>query len=144
MYTDPEILSIIKKADAGCPKSMFIMSDYFLNGIEVPKSKLKSLEYSILLVTQYPEEALDFLKGDNRGEVYDYGRYLARIGIVAFSLGKLDIAEKYTLRAKEYFLKNYLPGNANETMKELRIEARLAVIQEKRMLVNPVIWFDPS
>lgn len=135
MYTDPEILPIIEKADAGCPKSQFVMWDYYYKGRGVPKSKLKSLDYG-KMVAAFPEAELSFIQEDSNG--YDLGQFYAAIGIDAFALGKLDDAEVYTARAKEYFLQRYTPEMADKTMKELRIEARLAVIEEMRQKHCPV------
>lgn len=109
------------------------MGHYYSKGIEVPKSKAKSLEYDIMLA-EHPEDELEFMKQD-----IDYGWLLAGIGVKSFALGNLDIAETYTARAKDYFLKKYAPEKAEETMTELRIDARLAVIKEMREAHKPTV-----
>ena len=116
-----ENLYILQRADQGCPKCQYIMGDYYMNGIGVPKDLERGKHYYKLLATHAPKD-LSFLDSC-------YSSLLRYIGYLEYDDGQATEARKYLSLAASYIRENYPPDEAEKKIFNANIEQLLATIE---------------
>ena len=121
MLISVDLLSILRKANQGCPKCQYIMADRYFHGIDVPKShKYSRIYYEMML--EHSDEELEFTESE-RGCFYI---------IIAYQYLKEKDHEnswKFFSKAVDYYRNNYPLSEAEKILEKDQVFARLKEIE---------------